>query len=285
MMSKEEIYNLFNQLYKKKGKYITFSEVCKEVKCCEKTFRKWMKAVDAFDNCPDVFRQIMKTIHCFDTITSESAYWIGYLLADGCYTTNSAANGYRLMLECKTDDVEILEKFCDFVGIRQDRISIGHQNKSRALSLADSNFSTSVSKYGITQNKSHHENHVPQEIYKNDEFFLQFLKGLIDGDGTIHISPASRGISIVSNSQELLQEIKNKLEILLPYPNSIWLMTKPQDAIRLATQDLYVLKIGVGKTLNNLSYLYHHFYDNHPIILTRKEQSLKNIVLETTGSL
>ena len=286
MMSQEEMYNLFNELYEEKQQYITFSEVCAKVGCCEKTFRKWMNAENAFENCPDVFRQIIKTIHSFDNINAEGAYWIGYLLADGCFTENSQANGNRLMLECKTEDKEILEHFCDFVGIRKSRITTGHQGKSKALSLADSNFSTSVSEYGITKNKSHHENYIPQKILDDDILFLQFFKGLFDGDGTIHTNKHSYGLSIISNSKNLLDTIYKKMQVILPYPSSMWLMTKPKETIRLATQDLYILKIGVGtKDKHNLQFLYQKFYKEAPIILARKEQSLKEIVLKTSGSL
>lgn len=272
-MSKEEMHQLFLTMYNEKQDYITFAEVCQEVGCCEKTFRKWMKAVDAFDDCPDVFRQIMKTIHVFDTIDEQSAYWLGYLMADGCFTTTSTGNTYRLMLECKTEDKEILENFCDYIGVRKERITTGHNGKSVAMSLADSNFSTSVSQYGIVYNKSHIDNFVPEIIYNNDNLFLSYLHGLFDGDGTVHTARQSHGISIISNSKTLLEEIQNKLNQLLPKPTSMWLLTKDKDMDKKATQDLYTLKIGVGKTnhTNNLVYLYDNFYSKNQGLIRKKE--------------
>ena len=279
MLSQEEMFKLFNTLYTEKKKYITFEEVCKEVGCCEKTFRKWMKAENAFDSCPDVFRTIMKTIHNFDNLDEEAAYWIGYLMADGCLAEHGS--GYTLMLECKTEDKEILEKFCDFINIRKDRITTGHKGASVALSLSDSNFSTSVQQYGIVPHKSHVETDVPLEILQNDDLFFQYLKGLMDGDGTVHNHRGSYGISVISNSLTQLTSIKNKLEEVLPAPSSVWLMTKDQEKVPKATQNLYVIKIGVGLTadnnVNNLTFLYNKFYNNQKVILTRKEQLLKEI--------
>lgn len=278
-MNKKEIIFLLQKTFLEKGSTITLQEVASKAGCCVKTFRKWMKQEDVYDNCPDVFRNILKTIHSFDNINEESAYWLGYLMADGCFTNNSSRNGSRLMLECKTEDREILEKFCQFLNIRKDRITSGHNGTSVALSLADSNFSTSVNKYGIVKNKSHTENHVPEEILKNDLYFLQYLKGIIDGDGTIHAYKGSPGISFVTNSKSFAEECKEKLEKLLPEPTSIWIVEKTKEQIPKATQSLYTLKIGTGRyNHSNMNYLYDKFYNNQKIILTRKQQLFKTIL-------
>lgn len=278
-MNKKEIITLLQESFLEKGSTITFQEVSSKAGCCEKTFRKWMKNENVYDNCPDVFRNILKTIHSFDNINEESAYWLGYLMADGCFTDNSGKNGFRLMLQCKTEDKEILEKFCQFLNIRKDRITSGHKGASVALSLADSNFSTSVSKYGIIKNKSHIENHIPKEILQKDIYFLQYLKGLIDGDGTIHHYENSPGISFVTNSKVFAEECKQQLELLLPEPSSIWIIEKTKENIPKATQSLFTLKIGTGlNNRSNMNYLYDKFYNNQKIILTRKQQLFKSIL-------
>ena len=133
------------------------------------------------------------------------------------------------MLECKIDDKEILEKFCDFLNIRKSRITIGHQGASAALSLSTQNFTTDLSIYGLVPNKSHQESVLPNAIKDNKELLFQYLKGLIDGDGTIHTAYRSPGISIVNNSKTLLNELKYELEKYLPEPNSIWLMEKTEE--------------------------------------------------------
>lgn len=277
MLTKQELFSIFQSLYEKKKQPITLEEVCTVVDCCPKTLRKNMRIVNAYEDCPDVFKCVHKTLHCFDTITQQSAYWIGYLMADGCLTSSRGVEKARLMLECKADDKEILVHFCEFAQIRQERITIGHQGASCALSLANSNFSTSVERYGIQQDKSHLENHIYSEILQNDEYFFQFLKGLIDGDGTIHTSSTSRGVSIVSNSQLLLNEIKEKLQNTLPCPSSVWIITRQAETIH-RTQNLYTLKIGTGKQRENLKFLYDKFYLTTPIILKRKEQLLKSLL-------
>jgi hypothetical protein len=203
-------------------------------------------------------------------------------MADGCYTNISKnENVFRLMLECKIEDREILEKFCDFLQIRKERITLGHNGRSAALSMADSIFTTSVSNYGIVKNKSHLEHHIPKEIKENKNFFFQYLRGLIDGDGTIHYYVGSKGVSLVDNSKIFLEEIKKELEKYLPEPSSIWIIEKTieQQKGRNATQSLFSLKIGTGKSNHsNMNYLYNQFYTNQKIILSRKEEIFKTIL-------
>lgn len=193
--------------------------------------RKNILAVDGYEDCPDVFMHIKKPIHVFDTLTEESAYWIGYIMADGCIAAKPPKNEnqnttYRLMLECKEGDKEILEKFCEYIGIRKERITSGHKGASVALSITANIFTTPLKCYGLVPNKSYIENHVPEIILSNPDLFFQFLRGIIDGDGTIHTYSRSLGVSFVTNSFSLANEIKEKLKTQLPEPNSIWLMER-----------------------------------------------------------
>lgn len=286
MFSKQEIHNVFNELYKQNKGTITIEQVCKALGTSQGTLRKNMLAVDGYEDCPDVFLHIKKPIHVFDTLTPQSAYWLGYIMADGCIAVKKARNSnqndtYRLMLECKTEDREIIDKFCDYIGIRNNRITSGHKGASVALSLSTNVFTTSLESYGIVPNKSHIENHVPGQILKDETLLWQFFKGLIDGDGTIHTYIHSPGISLVSNSKVMLEELKQAFEKLLPEPSSIWILekTKEEQKGKNATQSLFTLKIGTGRhERSNMQYIYNKFYEGQPIILTRKERSFFSLL-------
>lgn len=287
-IEKDKILNTTIKLFYENNKEaITLGQLSCALNTSISTLKKYLNKYSKEDNnfiLPDCFHVLHKTLCHFDYLTEENSYWLGYLMADGCYTCNGRnREGMRLMLECKSDDKEILEKFCDFLSIRHSRITIGHHGKSVALSLSDNNFSTSVSKWGITRNKSHTENHVPEEILSNDAFFFQYLRGIIDGDGTIHTYKYSPGISFVSNSEAFCLEIKKKLELLLPVPSSIWLRKLDKEKqSKHATQPIYSLKIGTGgggiyKGANSI-FLFHKMYDNQPVILTRKYLSFRTLV-------
>lgn len=236
---------------------------------CPKTFRKFLKNNNLKDNFPDITRTLVKTIHNFDTLTTENAYWLGYIMADGCITED------RLMLECKTDDVEILEKFCDFCNIRKSRITVGHKGESRALCLARNNFSTFFDDYEIKIRKSFSENHICEKIMNNKNLFFQFLKGYFDEDGTVHTDPRSPGMSIVGD-KTLLSEFKIGIEKYIPNYKSVWLN---ENSKKSDTHQLYTLKIGVGGMERYMSnYLFNKFYSNNKIILTRKYQKFLTII-------
>lgn len=204
-MNKEELYSVCKELYEKKGKTITVEDICSYYGCCQKTFRKiapenWKKDI------PDYFKTIFKDLNQFQELNEKSAYWIGYLLADGCITDD------RLMLECKTDDKEILQKFCQFLGLRQDRITIGHQGKSVCFGLSLKNFpNTNFDNYSLIKNKSQKELFVNSVILNDNKLFYSFLKGLFDGDGTVHTYHQSVGISICGTSKQLFEQIKEKV--------------------------------------------------------------------------
>lgn len=253
-------------------KPITYKDIGKVFDLSGESIRRWINKYELQEELPDCFVHIHKKFHHFDEINKESAYWIGYLMADGCLSINRGNK--RLMLECKIEDKEILEKFCDFLGIRKDRITLGHKGRSAALCIANNRFSTSVETYGIFPNKSHLENHLPS-FCENDELFFQFLKGIIDGDGTIHTQRGSTGISFVNNSITFCEEVKQKLIKVLPYPSSVWILSHRYTGY----QPLYFLKIGSGGPKRiNLMFLFEKFYSDSKIILERKYTSFKKIL-------
>lgn len=179
------------------------------------------------------------------------------------------------MLECKTDDKEILQKFCDFLDIRQNRITSGHHGKSVCLSLSLSNFSnTDFNSYSLIKNKSQKELFVNSIILNNDELFYSFLKGLFDGDGTVHTCRQSIGISICGTSKQLFEDIKEKIQQTLPTPTSCWIV-KRELSNRLP---LYTFKIGAGVKRNNLKFLFDKFYSNEYIVLTRKYDLFRSLI-------
>ena len=212
---------------------------------------------------------IFKDLSQFKNINRKEAYWIGYLLADGCITDKA------LMLECQRKDKEILEKFCDFLKIRKDRITIGHKGKSYCLSIGIKNFTgISFKDFSLIKNKSSKELYINKILLNNNDLFYSFLKGLLDGDGTIHIYKNSIGVSICGTSKILIEQIMNKLKDDLPVPTSCWIIKKKKDN----KLPLYTLKIGAGKNRNNLRFLFDNFYKDNYIVLTRKYKLFKDIL-------
>lgn len=267
-MTKEEIVKTIEERFPEDNIYL-FEDISASFGMNIKAFRKMIKDMGIYEDFPDITRQMIKTIKNFDVLDEKSAYWIGYILADGCITDT------RLMLECKITDIEILENFCDYLKIRKSRISYGHSNSSCCLGLSKSKFSTFVDKYGIEKRKSFKENHLCQEIAENETLFFQYLRGYFDGDGTVHTQRGSQGISVVGD-YSLLSEFKLYLEKYIPNPLSIWLN---ENSRKSDTHQLYTLKVGLGgKQHRMVKYIFDKFYTNKEIVLTRKFEDFKSIL-------
>lgn len=111
-----------------------------------------------------------------------SAYWLGFLLADGYFSQNN-----RMSLSLAAIDKEHVIKFAKFVKSKASLAKTGPKSQDQyKVSIMDNyNVLKIKQKYDISHNKTH----IPPklEIFENmsDNFFLSFLIGFIDGDGAI----------------------------------------------------------------------------------------------------
>jgi len=112
----------------------------------------------------------------FDTITEESAYWVGFILADGnIYHPPRRSKQLNLGLAAK--DWEHLEKFKKFVGSDKPL----YYNKNGVfLSIYSNRIVEKLAEYGIVPRKSRIAK-VPEALKSNRHFW----RGMIDGDGWV----------------------------------------------------------------------------------------------------
>jgi transposase-like protein len=123
----------------------------------------------------------------FDKITPESAYWAGYLMADGCVSTVGRFTP-RICLISKLSDEAHMDKFIAFLRTKRKK----HYPKNPGLSptgyrygptcgvqVTSRRMADALAKYGVTPGKT------GRECVKLLEFNRDFWRGVIDGDGTI----------------------------------------------------------------------------------------------------
>lgn len=233
-----------------------------------KGFRKLLKDFDLYENLPDVTPQLKKKLRLFENLNALSSYWLGYIAADGCITET------RLMLECQVSDKKILEKFCKVLDVRTERITSGQKGTSSCLCLSKSSFITFPDEYGIRIRKSSLQNRVDQRIMENKEFFFQFIRGFLDGDGTVHTHRSSIGVSFCGD-KTMLSDIRDGLMSYIDDPESIWLfeITKPG-----RKQELWELKIGAGVKRRMIKELYTNMYLGQEIVLERKHKKFLELL-------
>lgn len=112
--------------------------------------------------------------------TEEKAYWLGFILADGCIFRQ------ELRIKLGIKDINHLKKFCNFIGLDEKSIKIvTHTTTKKKLCkviLASKELCDDLRKHGIHEKKSMYE-----EPYLNldKNLFSHYLRGFFDGDGGI----------------------------------------------------------------------------------------------------
>lgn len=104
--------------------------------------------------------------------TDEAYYWIGMLLADGCF------HNLRLKLEIIDSDSKHVDKLKTFIEYK------GYQWGNNKCSVMNKEIIPKIMrKFNIIQNKT--INPPDLSFIKNDDLFLSLVIGYIDGDGNI----------------------------------------------------------------------------------------------------
>lgn len=119
----------------------------------------------------------------FDEKT-ENFYWLGFLIADACFDFNK----HVVSLEISVKDVDHLYKFCRFINY-DNKIYFRKDNRNTcSMSKTDHKFFKLVNdKLLLSQRKTY--NCPTIDWIHNNDLFISFVIGLIDGDGNIRKVP------------------------------------------------------------------------------------------------
>jgi hypothetical protein len=137
--------------------------------------------------------------HAFDSITEESAYWIGFLMADGTIVERSA-NSFQLSLSLQDRDRAHLECFKRFLGSSHAITTITAPTYTSCyLSIRSKKLADALAQYGVIPGKTHTAQVIGLE--KNRHFW----RGVVDGDGYIALLNNKARLELVG-SQMLLKQ-------------------------------------------------------------------------------
>lgn len=134
-------------------------------------------------------RHIIKNKDYFKKInTEEKAYWLGFLMADGCVYKGSSKNSYRLQINLSEQDAYILENFNNAIGsdypIANKTIYNKKTNKEYkivSIKINNTEMCTDLMKLGVVPRKSL----IAEMPNINKSLFRHFIRGYFDGDGNI----------------------------------------------------------------------------------------------------
>lgn len=202
---------------------------------------------------------------CFSTLDEYSAYWAGFLFADGCVDSK---NRVRLMLQ-ELDEAHIV-KFQNFVEANDYAIQQCSGYTRRALEFTSSDMCHDLAKFGIVPNKTLISS--PPAPDRLGEYLPDFLRGLFDGDGTICESFSNKnsvtatlytGFAIAKQNMEWLDDVLTRV-VGVTYKS-------------FEKQKIFTITLNTNKSIELLSYMYQ--YSSEDIRLNRKFDMFNHIVL------
>lgn len=202
----DKIYIVSN--YKNK----TYREIAKNLNFSERQIRHFVEHY--LENKKRVFND--RYFQYIDTPTK--AYWLGYIYADGYVTFNETKRLYEFGMQLQKRDIQVLiDLNKDLGGVHT--ISEGHFegiiHHNKNITISDSVRLRVYSKTLVEDLMSHNilcNKTYLAEYPQIDNYFIDFVRGYIDGDGCIYIGKRDYPyISITSYNKWVLEYISARL--------------------------------------------------------------------------
>lgn len=147
----------------------------------------FIKAAPRYTYKKDIFKKIE---------TEEAAYWLGFILADGCLVQDA-----RLSINLAEKDKEHLKKFCRFLQMPENEINaiikntVGgaytKDNPTCALNICSKEIVQDLKEKNIFAAKSGKE--IPY-ICETPQLEKAYIRGIFDGDGYIRSTQSGLGL-------------------------------------------------------------------------------------------
>lgn len=214
----------------------------------------------------------------FEVIDNEhKAYWLGFLMADGCILDMPLSNGTKIprtvQIMVSLCDIEIVHNFMHDIeldkNIRYDsRVSIhGEKLEYCKVTAGSSKMCNDLIRHGCTQRKS---KILKFPVTVPDNLIRHFIRGYFDGDGSVwycerlqerkdrkNPSIQRNFRSTFQGTSDFLEGVKSNLEA-----NGMTIGN-----VRKGHGDVSCIEFGARDTMIKF---YHYLYDDSTIFLKRK---------------
>lgn len=140
--------------------------------------------------------------------TSEKAYWLGFLAADGNVC------GDKICCSLQFNDYKHLHKLARFLGEDESKIRITNINQFQYASLSVFSIKCveDLKKNGVVENKSLILK--PPLFLEDDELAFAWIRGYFDGDGGLSFSKTQRRVQFYfTGTKEVLNWIVEKMQL------------------------------------------------------------------------
>lgn len=153
----------------------------------------------------------------FDSVdTEERAYWLGFIMGDGCISGDDGRENWTLSIGLQASDKDQLLRFKESIGATNpiSEYLVAEKYPTCSIHICSTPLVQGLKKHGITSNKSLTAC-FPQNLQK--QLIPHFVRGLFDADGSIPYSNGKpMGVSLCG-TPELISEIMEKLSINSKY--------------------------------------------------------------------
>lgn len=246
---KEEDEKQICNMYQNEGHTITF--IRQYFHCRDEAIRAVLQKYDILIKPRGCSKNRLVKENFFEIIDSEEkAYFLGLMFTDGSIILDNS-EGKRspmIRLQLKLSDIQILEDFRQILNLNSKLIYDKRAKKESAiLSLRSKKMAEDLSKYGIVPNKTYKTRHLP-EVPKHLK--KHFLRGLIDGDGSIYqetksqkyrIDFCSYHASICEDFRKMCNEFLDisNTNVIANYGTAYHIRLNKQESVRQLATELY----------------------------------------------
>lgn len=199
----------------------------------------------------------------FNRIDSEEkAYWLGFIVADGCLYHHKTS--YDIQFSLSLDDFDHMIKFAEAIGSEKiPEVKDQEDKQITFFRVSSKKMFNDLLNLGVTSNKTGNE-HFP-DIPK--EMTPHFIRGYFDGDGCISYYDVEDPytFNIVCASKDFLSDIAKNIfnsigETLVPYK---------------VRNHAYIIN-SVAKRKNY--FIYKYIYKNSSVSLERKHKKIESFL-------
>lgn len=197
-------------------------------------------------------------------LESHNGAWIlGMYSADGYLPFGKNGAGNRLVLSLAEKDKEILymiAKEIEYEGEIHTYLATDKIHSFASLAFTSKVLRKKFEDYGIVNNKTYKMHKLPNIP---DEFMIDYIRGYIDGDGSIYEKRGHPIFSICSANRDFLEEVQKYLLNKFELKSSI-------------SKDHNVFQLSFGAAASRK--LGHLMYDNNYLALPRKKKRFYEII-------
>lgn len=206
--------------------------------------------------------------NAFDLITPESAYWAGFLMADGCIYNGQKTPQIRL--EISTVDLKHIKNFRQFIGgdmpIRHRTLEskiTGKIYSYSSLAFNSEKIAYKLANFGIVANKT---SNAKAKLLEDS---VDFWRGVIDGDGCLSWNGKYPQIRL-TGSRYLLQQFSDFIFVRIGF--------------RLTVGKYHPTTYSVGAKGEKAIEVIRLLYDHSVIHLKRKKKIADRMLMQQLQS-